>query len=409
MRPSHPYLAVVIPGLAVAAFACGGTGVEGPEVPAPSAAHCDDGDGALSTLRESWREGALREVGESLVAPLIEEGALRVFLPVMLESAETLPDGTREAMLDAVGHQGDFETLAPHAARTLEYLVGESALIEGEHFEPLDTIQRMASGFGARCRPQTLLSTLGDLLVVDIEHEGQERRFVDVYLDAWAELARDPGFRAFLDRVEFNDEDRAGTIYVGRDAFVVAARLLLKSAAEPDLEIETLKARVDELVLLQVLDGAEATRARIYLVLELYDALRQKRPELFVELQDLVSCGVDADQQGALLGMLYDYLSIETLDFADLLEDVVIARDSPTGQLAFNLFVEITTRLRGQPSRGRDMVHLVETALAPERTRAYLPAILRARGTGVRAHAVEVVRTLWEGCEPTRGGDEVQP
>ena len=372
-----------------------GVGVEAPAVPTPDApGDCPSTRAALESTRASLREGALGDLVPVANEILIDDGGLRVLVPGLRQLATEVPP--QEIFSLSAGYQQNegLARLRPHVIRVLEYFAGESAFIPGEHYAPLDATHRIAT----ECDVVDTLSAVRALLELEVAFQGEQIGWLDLLFDAIVLLAEDPTFLALVEGIEFSDDANPDQLSVGREAFVLIARLLTENLGNPDFEIDALRPLVQDVFLSQLEgEGAEATRANVNGLLDLLELGFTADDTTFPQLQLLIQCVNDEDSEGEIAGMLFDYLSVDELSLPEFLADLDTLGEDDAGVSLAILLVDGTRALEQNPNLTRDMLAVVARFIAPDVSRQTVPATRRLQGTGVVGEILGFVEAIFGG------------
>ncbi len=389
----------------VGLLACGGVGVEAPRVLAPDedpTGTCPSTDELLGDTRAALDEGALRALAPIARDILLDDGGLRVALPVLRKTSERLPPGEVLAIAEGYAAGEGLARLVPHLVNVLEYMDGTSPLVAGEHFAPLDATHRILT----RCDPAATLGALRRILDLEVPlPDGSRTAWIHVMFDALVAVAEEPEFVALLERVEFSDGGGDGgggqgdDIALGRDAFVLVTQLIIGNVASPDFDLVYVRGLLDDLLVTRLSASGEA-RAKLTALLDLLDLVLDPEADIFEHVQVLMQCAHRQDEGGAVPGMLFDYLSIAELDFVDFLEDIDGLGSDPAGEALRLLLIELSAVLEPEPDLTRDLTAVLARFIEPDTARVTLPAVLGLRGSGVLTELLAVVSDLLDGPCP---------
>lgn len=384
----------------LALVSCGGVGVEAPYVIAPDedpSGHCPSTEDALADTRAALDEGRLATLTPLVREILFDDGGLRVALPVLRKTSERLPPGDVLAVADGYASGEGLARLVPHLVQVLTYMDGTSPYVPGEHYEPLLAIHRVLT----RCDPTETLGALRRLLDLEVTlPDGTTTAWIHVMFDALVAVAEEPEFLTLLERIEFREGGTAGggggDIALGRDAFVLVTRLIIGNVASPDFDLAYVRGLLDDLLVTQLEVNGDA-RAKLTALLDLLDLVLDPAADIFGQVQVLMQCANRHDQGGAVPAMLFDYLSIEELDFVDFLEDLDGLGSDPAGEALRLMLIELSAVLEDEPTLTRDLTAVLARFIAPETARVTVPAILGLRGSGVLTELLAFVSDLLDG------------
>lgn len=387
---------LLLPLLALAS--CGGVGIEAPYVIAPDedpSGHCPSTEDALADTRAALSDGKLADLAPLVREILVEDGGLRVALPVLHATSERLPPGDVLAVAEGYASGEGLARLVPHLVQVLSYMDGTSPYVPGEHYEPLLAIHRILT----RCDPTETLGALRRLLDLQLTlPDGTTSAWVHVMFDALVAVAEEPEFIALLERVEFAEGSagQGGEIALGRDAFILVMRLIIGNAASPDFDLGYVRGLVDDMLVTQLDVNGEA-RGKLTALLDLLELVLDPAADIFEHVQVLMQCANRHDGDGAVPGMLFDYLSIEELDFVDFLEDLDGLGSDRAGEALRVMLIELSAVLEEAPQLTRDLTAVLARFIAPETVRITVPAILGLRGTGVLTELLAFVSDVLDG------------
>jgi hypothetical protein len=376
---------------------CGAVGTEAPPTPAPDApGACPSMDEALQRTRESLREGALGELTPAAKQILVDDGGARVLIPGIRQLAEEVPVADMFKLTEGYSRGEGLARLKPHMLNVMDYVAGTSDFIDGEHYEPLDTMHRIAT----RCDVVDSLGAVRALLELEVTlPDGTRKDYLDALFDLFVRLAEDPNFSELLGSIEYTDEERPGEITIGQDAFRLIVVLLTENVASPDFELTTLRTLVNDLLLAQ-LDGPnpEQTEATVNELLDLLDLILDPDGDIFPQLQGLIGCLVEEDPNADIPAMLFDYMSIEELSLEELLADMDAMGEDAAGIALLDLAIDGTRALEQNRNLTRDMLGVLARFISPEISRTSVPATLRLQGKGVVGELLRFLELLTTGC-----------
>lgn len=385
-------------GLCLELASCSGEGVEAPYVIAPDedpSGRCLSMEDALSRTRAALDAGRLASLAPLVRQVLIDDGGLRVALPVMRKTAERLPPGDVLAVAEGYAQGEGLARLVPHLVQVLIYIEGTSPYLEGEHYDPLLAFHRILT----RCDPTETLGALRRLLDLEVElSDGSTNAWIHVMFDALVAVVEEPEFRALLESIQFDarGENQGNGVAVGRDAFVLVTRLIIGNVASPDFDLAYVRGLLDDLLVTQLAVNGEA-RAKLTAFLDLLDVILDPAADIFEHVQLLMQCSNRQDARGAVPGMLFDYLSIEELDFVDFLEDIDGLGSDPAGEALRLMLIELSAVLEQEPQLTRDLTAVMTRFISEENARVTVPALLGLRGAGVLTELLAFLSDVLDG------------
>lgn len=407
---------VLLSSFASAACSCGAVGVAGPQVlGAREDTGCPSADDALAHTRralgisgeEDGGGDALAELRPELTRILVEEGGLRVvFQGLTAVLADTDPVTTKR-LLSGIHPEDGFGALTPHLVELLRYVDGSSSFSPEAHLEPMGAMHDVL----VECEAAQTIATFRRLLQLEViaGPEGpalaEAGQGGDVWLQAVLDAARaalvDPALRDLLERIELEDPDGApgapGSIRVGREAFLVLARLLAANLAAPDFDPAFTRDLLDDVLLSRVTD--EAARARVAALLDLMLLVTDPAADVFPQMQSLMECLNGADAEAAIPGLLFDWLTIDELSVDAFLEDVSSSTEGDSAADLRLALLEVLGAFEARPAVAADvsrvMAGLLDERVAPMLVRA----ALALRGTGLLGEVTSLADAV-AACHP---------
>lgn len=403
-----------------AAFSsCGGEGIAAPAV---VGAHEDTGcpsvDEALARTRaqlgiggtedvHAERADPLEELRPEITRILVDEGGLRVVLEGFTALVADIDAVTLKRLLSGV-HPGEgLGALTPHLVELLRYMDGSSPSSPEPHLEPLAAMHSILD----KCEAAETLSTMRRLLALEVRDGPDGPALVptgegdEVWLTAVLEAARvalaDPALRDLLERIELEDPDGTagdpGSIRVGRDAFLLLARLLAANLSAPDFDPDFTRRTLEDVLLARVTE--QATRDRLSALLDLALLVTNPAADVFPQVQSFMQCVSQADAEAALPGLLYDWLTIEELFIDEFLDDVSSATGTAAADDLRLATIDVLGALEARPAVANDvarvMAGFVDDRVAPMLVRA----ALALQGTGVLAEVTSLADAV-AACHP---------
>ncbi len=334
-------------------FAACGEGVLAPTTVGPFDPHptCPSAEEATGDAMQALRDGVFDPLRPDIERILIDGKGLATILNLLFRVLPTLDEQTSRTLLQAMVNDetgASLQALTPHLINLLEYVHGTSPFIPGEHREPMRSARRMMT----LCDPKASLGALHDLLALEVHvaplgtpqrytlaEPGQgDVSFLGALVDVMDRAGREPALSALMSRLRIGaggeaPDDASGSIVVGRDAFIVLAKLLAQNVAAPDFDIVPMRGLLDD-VLVPLVGDDEGARLLLDEALDLISLVVEKRASTFASMQAFMGCADRHDEQAAIPGMLFDYLSIEELSTEALIGDVAGAvRKEVSGQV----------------------------------------------------------------------------
>ncbi len=390
----------------VLAAGCGAVGVAAPHViGAREDTGCPAADQALAHTKASLDLPGVAALRPHLERVLVEHGGLRVLiqgLAAMLTDVEQAAFAhLRAGMNPDVG----LGSLTPHLVEVLRYIDGSSSYIAGAHPAPVAAVHAML----AQCPTPATLSTTRRLLELEVradpsgawelaERGAGERSWIGAVLDAVRAVASDPVFVAALEDLQLEDEGAgAGSIRVGRDAFRLLSSLLVANLAAPDFDPEAARTMLDDALGLRITD-AEA-RAKLGAALDVALLIAEPTADVFPQTQALMGCLNQADEDAAIGGMLYDWLTVEALPMAAFLDDAAETAAVDTATDLRLALVDMLGAVDARPALASDITLVVAELVDEQAAPALVTALLAVQGQG----ALHEVLGLVDGVEQCRG------
>jgi hypothetical protein len=209
----------------------------------------------------------------------------------------------------------------------------------------------------------------------------------------------DPALRAALAAIELTDDD-SGTssddaVRVGREGFQLLLHLVARNVAAPNFDPEATRQLVDD-ALLTLVDDADA-RAAVRRLLDVVFLPTEPGSPVFSDLQELMRCVEAEDQDRAMAGMFYDWLTIEELSPVAFLADAASQAESDAAIVLRPVVVRLFASLAARPSLATDSARVVAGFLGPEHSAATVRMLLDLKGKGVMFEWLNFVDEL-EGC-----------
>ncbi len=394
--------------------ACSAEGLEAPRVIAPDedTGACPSGDAVLLSLKGELNAGAFDALRPDLERTLVDEGGLKTLLALVAAVLPELTGGELNTVLSVLASDDGKATVAafkPHVLNVLHYLNGTSEFIAGKHDAPL----RAAHEILVSCDAAEQVRTLRDVLALEVNHAppgtpagepawiaaapgAGESSFLFALIDAVDRAADIPVMRGLLERIEIEEDGAAGggdDIVIGRAAFVVLAKLLAANIAAPDFQLAPTRELLEQVMVPQ-LDGDASAEAALDELLDLLGLLVETDSATFKDMQALMGCVDRHDDEAAIAGLLFDYMTIDELPLQDLLDDVTTsARGDGTTALRLAI-VDVLDGVLLHPDILGDATSVLARLLAPEVADTTLTTVLSLEGKGVLTELLEFVDVL---------------
>lgn len=395
--------------------ACGGQGTEAPRtIGAHEDTGCPAADEALGITRETLglsSEGdALEELRPELRRILVEEGGVRVLLRALTELSGDVDRATIDRLIAGIAPSGGFGTLTPYVVELLRYIDGSSTYAPGPHLEPLEA----AHAILAECEAPATLDTVRGLLLLEVKVGTQgpslvppgagDRAWLGAVVDAASAALADPAVRTLLEGIELAEPAEVETadpdggtrpIRVGREAFVLIARLLAANLAAPDFDPTFTRRLLEDTVVVRIED--EQARTRFTRFLDLVLLVTDPSADVFPKVQSIMRCVNEADANAAIPALVYDGLTIDGLSVHEVLANVSSSTQGDTAAELRRAVIELLGAMEAHPALAGDIVRVV-AGFFDERTGPILVrSLLRVQGTGVLAELTSLAGVL-ESC-----------
>lgn len=388
---------------------CGAVGVAAPHViGAREDTGCPSADEALAHTRAALDLPAVTALEPHLQRILVDEAGLRVLIQGLAAMLTDVEQATFDQLRAGLDPQEGLGALTPHLVEVLRYFDGSSAFIAGAHPEPLAAVHAMLS----TCEAPATLSTTRRLLQLEVRRNGDgtwalaepgagERSWLGAVLEAAREAVRDPTLAEVLERLELEDEEAGeGTIRVGRAAFQLLAVLLAQNLSAPDFDPAATRALLDDSLLQQIPD--DVARAKVDATLDVLLLIAEPSADVFPQTQALMDCVNDADDDAALAGMVYDWLTIEALPLEAFLDDMADVTGVDRATLLRLALVDVLGAVETRPAIATDVVRVVGAFVDEDAAPALVTALLGLQGQGV----LRELMGLADGLEACRESTE---
>ncbi len=399
---------------AAVAFSCGGEGIDAPVTVGPNDDDvCPAADVVLASANAQLDAGAFDPLRPHLEAILVEASGLKTTINLASVVLPDLDDVVAQTLLAAVVDDetgATIDALKPHLINILDYLNGTSPFLPGPHPEPLEA----AHGVIVNCDPVDNIRVVRDVLALEVRRAppGSERAyevaergqgeisFLGALVDVIDRAQDVPAFQSLLERVAIGDDGSApddgsegGDIVVGRDAFIVLAKLLAANISAPDFELETTRALLDQ-VFVPLLEGDTEAEVLLDELLDLATLLVDERGDAFATMAAFMGCVDRHDADAAVPAMLFDYLTIDDLSVEDLLADLAgAARKNQSGELRVAV-VRFLDALIAHPAELGDATVVVGAFLEPDVAPTLVSVVVSLKGTGLLSDLSTFMKTV---------------
>ncbi|MCC7071401.1 MAG: hypothetical protein IT383_08765 [Deltaproteobacteria bacterium] len=392
--------------VAVIAAGCGAVGVAAPQVVgAREDTGCPAANDALAHTKAALELPGVRALRPHLERVLVEHGGLRVLIQGLAAMLTDVDQETFAHLRAGLNPEVGLGSLTPHLVEVLRYIDGSSAHVAGAHPEPLAAVHAMLD----QCPAPATLSTTRRLLELEVRADpagawvlaapgAGERSWLGAVLDAVRAVASDPVFVAALEDLELEDESEGdGTIRVGRDAFRLLSSILVANLAAPDFDPEAARALLDDALSLRITDPA--ARAKLDAALDVALLIAEPSADVFPQTQALMGCLNDADEDAAIGGMLYDWLTVDALPLEAFLDDAAETAGVDTATDLRLALVDMLGAVEARPALAGDVTIVLGELLDEEAAPALVSALLAVQGQG----ALHELLGLVDGVEQCRG------
>ncbi len=385
---------------AVVGAACSAEGVEAPHSVGPNDDDvCPAADVVLASANAQLDAGAFDPLRPHLERILVEGSGLKTVLNLASVVLPDLDDVVAQTLLAAVVDDetgATIDAMMPHIINVMDYLNGTSVFVPGPHPEPMAAAHAVV----VNCDPVDNIRVVRDVLALEVRRTppGSARAFEiaergqgeSSFLGALVDLADRaqgvPAFQSLLERVAIGDDgsaaDDADDIVVGRDAFIVLAKLLAANISAPDFELAPTRELLNQ-VFVPLLEGDAEAEQLLDELLDLASLLVDEQGETFATMAAFMGCVDRHDSEAAVPAMLFDYLTIDELPVEDLLSDVAAAaRKNQSADLRVAV-VRLLDALIAHPAELGDATVVLGAFMAPDVSATTLSVILSLQGTGL--------------------------
>lgn len=386
--------------------ACGAVGIDAPHViGAREDTGCPAAEDALAHTKASLDLPGVTALKPHLERILVDHLGLRVLIQGLAAMLTDVDQAAFAHLRAGLNPDVGLGSLTPHLIEVLRYFDGTSPYIEGAHLEPVAAVHAML----AECPAPATLSTTRRLLELEVRADPSgawvlaelgmgERSWLGASLDALRVVASDPIFVTAMQDLELEDEGEGqGTIRVGRAAFQLLSSLLVANVAAPDFDPEATRAMLEDALSLRITD-ADA-RAKLDAALDVVLLIAEPSAAVFPQTQALMGCVNQADQDAAIGGMLYDWLTVEALPLDAFLRDVADTAAVDTAADLRLAVIDMLTAVDARPALAGDVVVVFGELIDEQTAPALVTALLAVQGQG----ALHELLGLVDGVEACRG------
>ncbi len=385
----------------------GGEGIEAPKTPGPDEdiGDCPSGDSVLLSFKGQVNAGAFDALRPAIERVLVDNGGLRTTLALLdavLPQLQAEELNTVVSTITSADGKATLDAVKPHILNVLKYIQGTSEFIEGKHPEPINALHEAL----VSCDAAEQLENVRNVIALEV-NRGVDGRFVAAapgtgasswifaFVESIDRAAQLPKMRELLERIEINDDGTGGPgdIRIGRDAFIVIAKLLAKNVAAPDFEYQPTREILEE-VAIPELDGDVDAEAALSELLDLFGLLVSSDSATFSGMQAFMGCVDRHDDEAAIPTMLFDYLNIEELPVQDLLSDLADASADQRLEPVRIAGIAILDVVVAQGDLLGDVTHVLAELLAPDIADTTLATVLSLEGTGVLTDLSDFVGLL---------------
>lgn len=414
---------VVVSSLLLAAFANHGCSAEGVDAPQTLGAYTTRPQDCPTAETLTADFHAARDAGQfDALAPLMErflfdDGGIRVLTRLLMSVLRELGGKEVLRVFTGVEEGQGLARMEKHTKNVLDYVTGrgpltapdQHPLLVGPHYGPITATHRVLT----RCDLNATLAVTRRILELEVEvvdEDGQVRTvpYIEPAFDALLAVAADPAFVALIEQLELEDEDEGGGIRVGRDAFILLVRLAVGNIAADNFDLAYLRGLIDDLLVSQ-LPEEQGARARLNHLLDVLEIVVNPESEIFPFVQAFMRCVSAQDEEGAVPGMLYDYLTVDTLDYTEFLADIDRLGDDPAGVPFREVSIAALATLEQSPALTRDGLQIAARFIAADVAEQTLPAAYDLVGTGVLTSGIDLLRAFAFDCRLSGEADGGTP
>jgi hypothetical protein len=379
-------------------------------LPDEDTGRCPSSEDVLGALQTRLAAGDLDGLRPHVEQILVQDRGVATTLSFV---SQVLPDveadalSTLAAVLGGDDGRAALDVWKPTVFSVVDYLHGTSEAIPGPHDEPLAALHAIVTG----CDAPATTRMFRDLLALQVRPgaAGEPRwvlatpdsatsSWIFAFLDAAGRAAQNPTMSALLQGIEISDDDDgAGGVRVGREAFVVLARLLAANISAPDFDLQATREIVEDVLVPRLGEDATA-QALLDELLDLSGVLVDPSSAAFAALQQFMGCVDRRDHDAAIPAMLFDFLTTEEIPVRDLLIELAERGAHDDASALRIAVVALLDAALLHPAPLGDVAGVVGRLLEPAPAAALLDVAVTLRGTGVFSELVSLVDTL-VGCK----------
>jgi hypothetical protein len=214
------------------------------------------------------------------------------------------------------------------------------------------------------------------------------------FVDAADRAADNATMSALLEGIQITDDEAGGgAVRVGRDAFLVLARLLAANIAAPDFALAPTRGLLQDVLGPRLQDDPDAQRLLDEL-LDLFEVLVDPAGAAFPGVQALMACVDRHDEEAAIPGMLFDFLTTDEIPVRALLGDIVDAAASDTAGGLRAAVVALLDAVLRHPAELGDASRVLGRLLEPAPADDLFAVVAGLQGTGVFTEVLALVDAL---------------
>jgi hypothetical protein len=391
------------------AVACGAEGVPAPYTIAPDedTGACPSSDDVLGGFQQRLDDGAFDPLRPHVETILVQDRGLATLLSFASAVLPELDGDAVPALLTAVRSEDGramLDAVKPTFYDVLEYLHGTSIALPGPHDAPIVAARAVVTACDAPATTQMLRDLLalqvrpgaaGEPRFVRATPESATSSWLYAFVDAVDRAARNPTMSAVLQRIEISDEDVGGdgTVRVGREAFLVLARLLAANASAPNFDVQATRQLFEDVLAPRLQADAEA-QAILDELLDLFAVLVDPSSEAFPAVQEFMGCVDRHDHDAAIPGMLFDFLTTDDIPVRDLIAQMADVGGTADAASLRKALVALLDGVLLHPVALGDVAVVVGRLLEPEPAADILGVALELRGSGVLTELLSLVDTV---------------
>lgn len=357
-----------------------------PFVPSPTAAgECGTTDTLLPKLFTFVREEKIAPLRAVLERFSTSRGevSLRTLLQAVVRLITELGlDHTAQAVR-LQSTNAALESLEPLVQTALELVVGQS---DGRpRYDATEAIATLVE----ECPAQDLLTSLDALIRFEVGPPGERRRWISALAKDVSPLIQDPALEPLLETFESNAER-------GKPAVVALLVQILTFVADPDFRIERVETLLESALYPLV---GDALRGRIQRLVDRLAEITAPSANVLPPLQRALRCmNARPDTRAALIGLVYDLITVDEVDLAGLLATLDGLVDEDDSAELLDFVAEVLVTLRDDRVVQAQIFGFVEVILRRPDVEGVAPMLLEMLEADVAGEALAAVGKLLEGC-----------